>query len=112
MLADAVDAVLGVDTHRDIHYAEIAYPSGGTLAPGAGRDNSETADPARLGCPPPDYSSWLPHGCGSFGVTGAGGWCRGCWWVIVTCWGVSEASVPYGPEVRKRDQRKGSLGGR
>ena len=32
MLADAVDAVLGVDTHRDVHHAEIAAPSGAVIA--------------------------------------------------------------------------------
>jgi transposase len=32
MLADAVDAVLGVDTHRDVHHAEIARPSGAAIA--------------------------------------------------------------------------------
>ena len=32
MLADAVDAVLGVDTHRDTHHAEIAHPSGAVIA--------------------------------------------------------------------------------
>src|SRR5947209_11056447 len=28
MLAEIVDAVIGVDTHRDFHQVEIAYPSG------------------------------------------------------------------------------------
>jgi len=28
MLAEQVDAVVGVDTHRDVHHAEIALPSG------------------------------------------------------------------------------------
>jgi hypothetical protein len=32
MLADAIDAVLGVDTHRDVHHAEIAHPSGAVIA--------------------------------------------------------------------------------
>src|SRR5215471_10199775 len=32
MLADTVDAVIGVDTHRDTHHAEIAYPSGAVIA--------------------------------------------------------------------------------
>lgn len=32
MLADSVDAVLGVDTHRDTHHAEIAHPSGAVIA--------------------------------------------------------------------------------
>jgi transposase len=32
MLADVIDAVIGVDTHRDTHHAEIAYPSGAVIA--------------------------------------------------------------------------------
>jgi transposase len=32
MLADTVDAVIGVDTHRDVHHAEIAHPSGAVIA--------------------------------------------------------------------------------
>ena len=32
MLADVIDAVIGVDTHRDVHHAEIAYPSGAVIA--------------------------------------------------------------------------------
>ena len=32
MLAECVDAVVGVDTHRDTHEAEIAYPSGAPIA--------------------------------------------------------------------------------
>jgi transposase len=32
MLADVVDAVLGVDTHRDTHQAEVAYPTGVVIA--------------------------------------------------------------------------------
>ena len=32
MLADVVDAVIGIDTHRDVHPAEIAYPSGAVIA--------------------------------------------------------------------------------
>ncbi len=31
MLADLIDAVIGVDTHRDTHYAEIAHPSGAPI---------------------------------------------------------------------------------
>ena len=31
MLADLVDAVIGVDTHRDTHHAEIAHPSGAAI---------------------------------------------------------------------------------
>ena len=32
MLAECVDAVVGVDTHRDTHEVEIAYPSGTPIA--------------------------------------------------------------------------------
>jgi transposase len=32
MLAEVVDAVVGVDTHRDTHQVEIAYPSGTPIA--------------------------------------------------------------------------------
>jgi transposase len=32
MLADIVDAVVGVDTHRDTHHAEIALPTGAPIA--------------------------------------------------------------------------------
>ncbi|HEV2450984.1 MAG TPA: hypothetical protein VGS62_03560 [Streptosporangiaceae bacterium] len=32
MLADTVDAVIGVDTHRDVHHAEIVHPSGAAIA--------------------------------------------------------------------------------
>lgn len=31
-LAEVVDAVVGIDTHRDIHVAELAGPTGATLA--------------------------------------------------------------------------------
>ena len=32
MLAEVVDAVVGVDTHRDVHSAELAAPSGAVIA--------------------------------------------------------------------------------
>jgi transposase len=32
MLAEVVDAVVGVDTHRDAHHAEIARPTGAPIA--------------------------------------------------------------------------------
>ena len=32
MLAEVVDAVIGVDTHRDFNQVEIAYPSGAVIA--------------------------------------------------------------------------------
>ncbi|HEY2198295.1 MAG TPA: hypothetical protein VGH69_11470 [Mycobacterium sp.] len=32
MLAEVVDAVVGVDTHRDTHAAELAGPTGAVIA--------------------------------------------------------------------------------
>jgi hypothetical protein len=32
MLAELIDAVVGVDTHRDTHQVEIAYPTGAPIA--------------------------------------------------------------------------------
>jgi len=32
MLAELVDAVIGVDTHRDTHEVEIAFPTGSPIA--------------------------------------------------------------------------------
>jgi transposase len=32
MLAETIDAVIGVDTHRDTHHAEIAHPTGAVIA--------------------------------------------------------------------------------
>ena len=32
MLAEMVDGVIGVDTHRDFHQVEIARPSGAVIA--------------------------------------------------------------------------------
>jgi transposase len=32
MLADVIDAVVGIDTHRDTHQVEIAHPSGSPIA--------------------------------------------------------------------------------
>jgi transposase len=40
MLADVVDAVIGVDTHRDVHHAEIAHPSGAVIAACSVRNSS------------------------------------------------------------------------
>ena len=33
MLAKVIDAVVGVDTHRDTHEVEIAHPTGMPIAP-------------------------------------------------------------------------------
>jgi hypothetical protein len=40
MLTDVVDAVIGVDTHRDTHHAEIAHPSGAVIATCSVRNTS------------------------------------------------------------------------
>ena len=40
MLADVVDAVIGVDTHRDTHHAEIARPAGAVIASCSVRNTS------------------------------------------------------------------------
>ena len=32
MLAELIDAVIGVDTHRDTHHAELAHPTGAPIA--------------------------------------------------------------------------------
>jgi transposase len=32
MLAEFIDGVIGVDTHRDTHHAEIAHPTGAAIA--------------------------------------------------------------------------------
>lgn len=40
MLSELVDAVIGVDTHRDTNQLEIAYPSGAVIATGAFSNDS------------------------------------------------------------------------
>lgn len=40
MLAECIDAVIGVDTHRDTHHAEIAHPSGAVIATCSVRNTS------------------------------------------------------------------------
>lgn len=40
VLAELVDAVIGVDTHRDVHHAEIAHPSGAVIATCSVRNTS------------------------------------------------------------------------
>ncbi|MDQ3762745.1 MAG: transposase [Actinomycetota bacterium] len=40
MLAEMVDAVIGVDTHRDFHQVEIARPSGAVIATGTFTNDS------------------------------------------------------------------------
>ena len=48
MLADVVDAVIGIDTHRDTHEVEIADAAGRPIAVmQIGNDSSQTA--ARIG---------------------------------------------------------------
>lgn len=40
MLAEVVDAVIGAGTHRDVHHAEIAHPSGAVIAACSVRNTS------------------------------------------------------------------------
>ena len=57
MLADVIDAVIGVDTHRDVHHAEIAYPSGAVIAacsvPNTSSGYAQLLDWARQHAPGP-----------------------------------------------------------
>jgi transposase len=71
MLADAVDAVLGVDTHRDIHYAEIAHPSGAAIAacsvPNTSGGYARLLDWARQHAPGPRLAACI-EGTRSYGA--------------------------------------------
>ena len=40
MLAEVVDGVIGVDTHRDFNQVEIAYPNGAVIATGTFTNDS------------------------------------------------------------------------
>jgi transposase len=40
MLAACIDAVIGVDTHRDTHHAEIVHPAGAVIATCSVRNTS------------------------------------------------------------------------
>ena len=46
MLAELVDAVVGVDTHRDTHEAEIALPSGAPIR--TRKINNDSSGKARV----------------------------------------------------------------
>jgi transposase len=71
MLADAVDAVLGVDTHRDVHYAEIAHPSGAAIAtcsvPNTSGGYARLLDWAREHAPGPRLAACI-EGTRGYGV--------------------------------------------
>ena len=45
MLAETIDAVIGIDTHRDSHEVEIADPAGKPIA--TDWDRSSTSDTTR-----------------------------------------------------------------
>lgn len=57
MLADTIDAVIGVDTHRDTHHAEIAHPTGALIAtcavPATSAGYAQLLDWARRHAPGP-----------------------------------------------------------
>ena len=54
MLAEVIDAVVGVDTHRDTHALEIAAPTGATIA-------VTTSTTTRTASPPPSPGSAATH---------------------------------------------------
>lgn len=71
MLADLVDAVVGVDTHRDVHYAEIAYPTGAVIAtcpaPSTTAGCAQLLDWARRHAPGPRLAACI-EGTRSYGA--------------------------------------------
>jgi transposase len=71
MLADVVDAVVGVDTHRDVHHAEIAYPTGAVIATCSVRNTSagyaELLSWAREHAPGPGLAACI-EGTRSYGA--------------------------------------------
>ena len=71
MLADAVDAVIGVDTHRDVHHAEIAHRSGAVIAacsvPNTSSGYAQLLDWARHHAPGPRLAACI-EGTRSYGA--------------------------------------------
>jgi len=71
MLADTIDAVIGVDTHRDTHHAEIAYPSGAVIAacsvPSTSAGCTQLLDWARQHAPGPRLAACI-EGTRSYGA--------------------------------------------
>src|SRR5580700_10728615 len=71
MLADAMDAVLGVDTHRDVHHAEIAHPTGAVIAtcsvPNTSSGYARLLDWARAHAPGPRLAACI-EGTRSYGA--------------------------------------------
>ena len=66
MLAEVVDAVIGIDTHRDTHEVEIADPAGKPIAAlqiandsgGFARLLAAIAKVAPMHCPSPERALW------------------------------------------------------
>jgi transposase len=71
MLADAVDAVLGAGTHRDVHHAEIAHPTGAVIAtcsvPNTSSGYARLLDWARAHAPGPRLAACI-EGTRSYGA--------------------------------------------
>jgi transposase len=71
MLADTVDAVIGVDTHRDTHHAELAHPSGAVIAacsvPNTSRGYEQLLSWAREHAPGPRLAACI-EGTRSYGA--------------------------------------------
>jgi transposase len=71
MLADTVDAVIGVDTHRDAHHAELAHPSGVVIAacsvPNSSGGYAQLLDWARGLAPGPNLAACI-EGTRSYGA--------------------------------------------
>jgi transposase len=71
MLAETIDAVLGVDTHRDTHHAEIAHPTGAVIAsssfPAGSAGCAQLLDWARAHAPGPRLAACI-EGTRSYGA--------------------------------------------
>ena len=67
MLAELIDAVIGVDTHRDTHHAELALPTGAAIATYS-ISNDSTGYAQLLACGVPEVgpapSTWVSSGLG------------------------------------------------
>jgi hypothetical protein len=63
MLAELVDTVVGVDTHRDTHEVEIAFPSGAPPLACLARPNTSTRK-----------TSWPGSLAGELSTPGVIGW--------------------------------------
>lgn len=59
MLAEVVDGVIGVDTHRDFHQVEIARASGAVI-PAGPAGSSATSTVTRPLISSSDHRAWVP----------------------------------------------------